>query len=67
MREFMCGDTTNVDRVIYDYISRNCSHWNGNIELKEKLGNHTRKTFSTFATKTDIVLLRTRSTNSSAP
>jgi len=57
MREFLCGDTTNVDHVIYDYISHNCSHWNGNIEFKEKFGNHTRKIFSRFATRTDIVLI----------
>jgi hypothetical protein len=60
LQEFMYGDTTNVEHVMYDYISHNCSHWNGNIKIKENFGSHTRKTFNRFTTKTDIGLLRTQ-------
>jgi hypothetical protein len=62
----MYGGTTNMEHVIYNYISHNCSHWSGNIKLKEKFGSHTRKIFNRFTTKKDIGLLRTNSTRSSA-
>ena len=32
-------DTTNVEPEMYDYTSKNWSHWNSNEKLKEKFGS----------------------------
>jgi hypothetical protein len=42
-----------LEHEMDDYTSSNLSHWNSNKSLKEKFGNHTRKTFNSF-TITDI-------------
>jgi hypothetical protein len=65
-KEFMCKDTTHVEREIYDYTSGNWSHPNSNKRFKEKFGSHTRKTFSRFTTKDSYTWDITRHTESTA-
>ena len=51
IQEFKYRDTTNVEHEMYDNIGNNWSHQNSNKRFREKLGSHTRKTFSKFTTK----------------
>ena len=37
IQEFMYRDTTNVEPEMYNYTSKNWSHWNSNENLKENL------------------------------
>ena len=53
IQESVYRDATNVEP--YDCTSNNWSHWNSNKKLKEKFGNHTRKTFDRFTKKTAIL------------
>ena len=47
----MCGDTTNVEREMYDHTGNNWRHRSSNIGFEEKFGGHTRKTFDMIITK----------------
>ena len=51
IQESMYRGTTNVEPGMYDYTSKNWSHWNSKEKLKEKFGSCTRKTFDRFTTK----------------
>jgi hypothetical protein len=55
MQEFMYRDITNVEHEMYDYNGNNWSHRNSNKRFKEKFGNHARKTFNRFTTKTALL------------
>ena len=50
IQEFVYRDTTNVEPEMYDCTSNNLSHRNSNEKLKEKFGNHARKTLDRFTT-----------------
>ena len=62
----MYRDTTNVVLEMYDYTSKNWTHWNGNEKLKEKFESCTRKIFDRFATKDSCTWDITRNTESTA-
>ena len=66
VQEFMYRDTTNVEPEMYDYTSKNRSHWNSNGKLKEKFGSCFRKTFDRFTTKDSYTWNITRNTESTA-
>jgi len=66
IREFMYRDTTNVEPEMYDYTSKNCSHWKSNEKLKEKFGRCTRKTFAEFTRKDSYTWNITHNTESTA-
>ena len=66
IQEFRYRDITNVEPEIYDYTSKNCSHWNSNEKLKEKFGSCTRKTFDRFITKDSYTWNITHNTESTA-
>ena len=51
IQEFMYRVITNVEPEMYDYTSKNRSHWNSNEKPKEKFGSCSRKTFDRFTTK----------------
>ena len=51
----MNRDKTNVEPEMYDYTSKNWSHWNINEKLKEKFESCTKKTFGRFTIKTAIL------------
>ena len=63
---FMYRNTTNVEPEMYDYTSKNWSHWNSNEKLKEKFGSCTRKAFDRFATKDSYTWNITHNTESTA-
>ena len=66
VQEFMYRDTTNVEPEMYDYTSKNWSHWNSNEKLKEKFGSCTRKTFDIFTSKDSYTWNMTHNTESTA-
>jgi hypothetical protein len=66
IQEFTYRDTTNVEPEMYDYTSKNWSHWNSNEKLKEKFGNCTRRTFDRFTTKDSYTWNITHNTESTA-
>jgi hypothetical protein len=66
IEEFMYRDKTNVEPVMYDYTSKNWSHWKSNEKLKEKFGSCTRKTFDSFTTKDSYTWNITHNTESTA-
>jgi hypothetical protein len=51
IQEFVCGDTPNVEREVYDHTGVNLSHWFGNKRFKGLFESHTRKTFNRLNTK----------------
>jgi hypothetical protein len=64
--ELMYRDTTNVEHEMYDYTGNNWNHRNSNKRLKEKFGNHNRKTFNIVTTKDSYTLNITHNTESTA-
>ena len=66
IQEFMYRDKTNVEPEMYDYTSKNWSHWNCKENLKEKFGSCTRKIFDRFTTKDSSTWNITHNTESSA-
>ena len=63
---FMYRDTTNVEPEMYDYTSKNWSHWNSNEKPKEKFGSCTKKTFDRFIIKDSYTWNITHNTESTA-
>ena len=66
IQQFVCRDATNVEPEMYDCTGNNWSHWNSNEKLKEKFGNHARKTFDRFTTKDSYTWNITHNTESTA-
>jgi hypothetical protein len=66
IQEFMYKETTNVEPEMYDYTSKNWSHWDSNENLKGKFGSCTRKTFDRFTTKHNYTWNTTHNTESTA-
>ena len=66
IQEFGYRDTTNVEPEMYDYTSKNWSHWNSNEKLKEQFGICTRKIFDIFTTKGSYTWNITHNTESTA-
>jgi hypothetical protein len=51
IQDFVCGDTPNVEREVYDHTGVNWSHRSRNKRFKGLSGSHTRKTFNRLNTK----------------
>jgi len=66
IQEFICRDKTNVEPEMYYYTSKNWSHWNSSVKLKEKFGSCTRKIFGRFTTKDSYTWNITHNTESTA-
>ena len=66
IQEFMYRGTTNVESELYDYTSKNWSHWSSNEKLKEKFGSCTREAFDGFTTKDSCTWNITHNTESTA-
>jgi hypothetical protein len=51
IQECRCRDKINLKTEMYNYTSKNWSHWYINEKLKEKFASYARKTFDRFTTK----------------
>jgi hypothetical protein len=65
IQEFVYRDTTNVEYEMCDYTGNSWSHRNNN-ERFQKVGSHSRKTFSRFSTKDSCTWNVTHNTESTA-
>ena len=56
----------NLEHEMYDYTGSNWSHRNSNKRFKEKIGSHTKITFTIFTTKDSCTWNITYNTESTA-